>query len=63
MKAEEVMEVDKITNNKNDNKKTKWSSIEKDDCYEGGIGVKAGVRAVRVYHRRWIIKNKGGLKT
>lgn len=43
MKAEEVVEVGKITSNKKDNTK-------KDDCYEGGIGVKARVRAMRVYH-------------
>ena len=45
------MEVGKITNNKKDNKKkTESSFIEKDDCCEGGIGVKARVRAMRVYH-------------
>jgi hypothetical protein len=43
--------VKKITNNKKDNKKkTESSLIEIDDCYEGGIGVKARVRAMRVYH-------------
>jgi hypothetical protein len=45
------VEVGKITYNKKTIKKrTEWSLIGKDDCYEGGIGVKARVRAMRVYH-------------